>query len=188
MAFLILLWNLYAISTWIHPQHITGSTPVNSTTPNISVLSSGIDNTQQQVNDYIQTSTTIEQQLNALMQPFLNPNMLITVSNQTFAVTESQLNQLQQTALTNLDVLTPLRSYNLKQIELMQSALSHIKAYQSSRNPSEWQSVQQLLRQYNDNLETQQAIVMSVLDKEHMPYQIDANGHITYHYIPSAKH
>lgn len=22
VAFLILLWNLYAISTWIHPQHI----------------------------------------------------------------------------------------------------------------------------------------------------------------------
>ncbi|OFW81503.1 MAG: hypothetical protein A2201_09750 [Alicyclobacillus sp. RIFOXYA1_FULL_53_8] len=181
VAFLILLWNVYAVSTWFHPQHINAPSPVDTTT-GTPAFSSGSDNTQQQVNDYIQTSATIQQQLTALIEPFLNPSTLNVVSTQTFSITESQLNTLQQTALTTLGILTPLRSYNLSQIELIQSALMHIKAYRGSRNPSDWQLVQQFLKQYNNNLVTQQSIVISVLSEAHMTYQIDANGHVTYQY------
>jgi hypothetical protein len=177
-----LLWNAYAISTWLHhPQQTSSTSKFGISTP----LSSGTNRTQQQVNDCIQTSTIIQQQLTATIEPFLNLNTLsTTIPTQEFSSAESQLNTLQQNTLnlTNNSICAPLKNYNLKQIELVQSALKFVIAYQSSHNPSDWQMVQQFLTQYNENLFKQQSIVILVLENAHMPYQINANGRITYNY------
>jgi hypothetical protein len=185
VAVVILLWNVYAISTWIQPHPMTSAKLPSCLSASGNSVFSGTLITQAEVDEYIQTTSAIGQELSGLMKPFLNPNA--PLSSQAFADAELKLTQLQQTASINVDVLTPLCLYNLKQISLTQSALQYIRIYHNTRAPSEWQSAEDIVSQYNKNLETEQAIVISILDKMHMPYKVHANGHLTYHYAQSTK-
>ncbi|WDL98403.1 hypothetical protein [Alicyclobacillus sp. ALC3] len=182
VAFLIILWNLFAVSTWIRP-HVPkiGPSSVASlgTTPTSNALGT---NTQREVNDYIQASKSIDQALGPLVQPFLSPSNLNNISVKIFDQATARLNSMKQTTVTNLTVLEPLQNYELGQIQIMESVLQQVQAYKINHAPSEWQTVQQLIEKFDVNQTTEQSILISILDKEHMPYRFGHNGEIQYQY------
>lgn len=143
--------------------------------------------TQQQVSDFIQSTKIIEQTLSAIIHQVSEAGTGLSNAQEAIQISQSHLTTLRQQAITDLLVLKPLEAYNNKQIQTVRSVLDAVQKYHQTRNLSDWNSVRQAINQYNSNLTLQQAIVISILDKAHMPYQLDSNGNITYQFVPGPK-
>lgn len=181
VAFLIVLWNIYATSTWVRAW-LTQWTHGQHNVVIFNSVPSQLATDQQDVNNYIRISGETENELVLLIKPYLNPNTLNSIATQAFSQTEAQFTMLRRNSVTTLPALSQLRQFNLREIRLMQTILADAKRYRDTHDGTDWTEVTQRLSEFNRNLQIRQALVVSVLNKEHMPYQILANGEIRYQY------
>ncbi len=171
VGLLVLLWNVYALSTWVNPQPPTSlSLPGNTAA---SAQSGDV------IHDYIlrtsEIDTKLNDDINTLMNHY-NQNVL-TITKVDEIVQHLYLLQAQTATLDSR--LQPLKSYYDDQFKLVHKMTDTLKRQKSQTTHDE---LTRLSSHLNQNSSQRQLKMIMVFQAENIAYELNDNGTITYEY------
>lgn len=164
LSVLILLWNLYALSSYVIPW--TGSGELLSTN-------------QLEVHQYIQESSRIEEELNSTLSSLVeqyNVNSLTA-----FHVEEAQqkLFEIQKEEETDDPRFLPMKAYLEEQFALAYQMTNVLKTENSD---AKYKEMNRIIEQQNVLLLRRNSALIHMLESEGISYEQQEDGSIFYEY------
>jgi hypothetical protein len=162
-----LLWNVFAVSTWISPFKLSFSTGMN----------------QQKVASYLKSLEYVKTRIKPYVQKISEPNLFDSSTDNSLLNEENDILSLENNLNTNLPDLYKLKQDEFNSLEYLRNCIEDLRQYKITGNINYWNAAKNSLEQYNANSLICREDVISILNKYHMPYTIDGNNTIHYSYI-----
>ena len=171
IGLLILLWNIFAMSTWILPQlsnPITMNSQSSVTTRSNEVIHTYLKRTEV-------TDTTVNAQINALMNLY-NQNL---ITHEEINQSYQQLLLAQTQTATTDSRLQPLKTYYDETFNIVYQILDVLRLpYDETKN----NRLTHLISQLTQTRAERQLKVIMIFQTEDIEYQLKADGSISYKY------
>lgn len=185
-SIIFIMWNLYAISTWINPifKIATGKNIYS-----VSIFSSLLGNKHKEIAEYLEQTKELESDLGIVMNDLGNGtnNTFQTESERdnylnTLDIYEGQLNE----KITNLEKIEPpqeLENYHQDTLQLLRYSLDMIYyAYDivSSNDVESINEYNEVINQYNEQSHNRRLHLIKVFNEVKMEYKIMDDQTIEY--------
>lgn len=171
VGLLVLLWNVYALSTWVNPQG-----PISLSLPGNTTASSQSGDA---IHEYIlrtsEIDTKLNDDINTLMNNY-NQNVL-TITKVDEIVQHLYLLQAQTATLDSR--LQPLKTYYDDQFKLVHQMTDNLKKQKSQTTHDE---LTRLSSHINQNSSQRQLKMIMVFQTENIDYELNDDGTISYEY------
>ena len=171
VGLLVLLWNVYALSTWVMPQSTR-----SLSMPDNTVASS---QSEDAIHSYILRTSEIDTKMNDDINTLMNHynKNLLTITKVDEIVQHLYLLQAQTATLDSR--LQPLKSYYDDQFKLVHQMTESLKKQKSQATHDE---LTRLTSNLNQNTSQRQLKMIMVFQAENMDYELNDDGTITYEY------
>lgn len=172
----VLIWNLYALLTWIFP----GQLP----TPPTAISSPSFDTSEETIHFYLEKTRNINQEL----VNHLNETKTVVGTNgspEKLEMIQADIVALKTQIETNDRRVRSLKEHYEEQIDIANRMVEEIKTHEKNPTVSTNYNVMTLTNQLNENIAQTQTVVVSILQSARMDYRINKDGTVSYKYKDS---
>lgn len=170
---LMMFLNINTFVSWVNP---------NSTIKSITEINkvSTKDMNQQVIHDYLKLTESIGESITSQLNNVADPTSVKSMGIGELRVMEKELVLLKRTARTDVSYLIPLQDYYISQIKLGKSVMGELIEQKEKKYYIKPFKIRQLKKEYNQNLQNEQQLILAIFDKSSIPYEVQEDETVSY--------
>lgn len=138
------------------------------------------DTSDEDVHDYLSRTSDTSNQLSAVWERFTSMKQVDAMTTKEFDALKKEVMRLKHDVKSDKDEFRELEFYFLGQIELTKNMISTYQGNTRGTLIINAFKINQLRNRFNENLSQEQLMVIHVLKKQGMPYELNEDGSLSY--------